>query len=537
MQVTISLLPVSLSLVHIPRSRLSSLSHPILRQLLHPDPAFLNITCNEIELSIFADHQMLQDFEPIARKDRHKQRSRSGSGSSRKGTSSQPPSYEPVEVSYEKWRVLQIDSHSDQTGNSGTRVYDLSAPLAAAGISILYQSSYMSDFIFVKESRLKEAIDLFESSGFHLYTSDTPPPSPAISPVSDDLDSNPSSLNMGAVLTRNINEKVVSKNSDVPSEELDATVSQPPQNKPHSPTSGEVRMLHPDLACVGLSDELGVDHWGLKIIKLVAFPDLIPSSPHAPSYPTPRKSGQGEFVPTYLPQPPIVDLTSTALFLHVNQGSDTSSSSSSDDDGYFSHSPQNVSTISLATNTSRSYSDLHSLSCNPSLYKSPSKHFVSDISPLSPITSKTRTPLPQLSISTEASKPEAHVPFFSFTRTPEGSSLTTDVYVLATLFPPHERHMVICGGELDAADRRLEGTDCSDEEDEATDMHTRSTSLKCLQIDLRRFGLDKHGLVNRFSRVLEENGINHMYSSTFKTANLLVDKREAVRAQSLLRSC
>lgn len=97
--------------------------------------------------------------------------------------------------------------------------------------------------------------------------------------------------------------------------------------------------------------------------------------------------------------------------------------------------------------------------------------------------------------------------------------------------------MVICGGELDAADRRLEGTDCSDEEDEATDMHTRSTSLKCLQIDLRRFGLDKHGLVNRFSRVLEENGINHMYSSTFKTANLLVDKREAVRAQSLLRSC
>jgi hypothetical protein len=61
---------------------------------------------------------MLQDFEPIARKDRHKQRSRSGSGSSRKATSSQPPSYEPVEISYEKWRVLQIDSHSDQIGPS-----------------------------------------------------------------------------------------------------------------------------------------------------------------------------------------------------------------------------------------------------------------------------------------------------------------------------------------------------------------------------------------------------------------------------------
>lgn len=47
---------------------------------------------------------------------------------------------------------------------------------------------------------------------------------------------------------------------------------------------------------------------------------------------------------------------------------------------------------------------------------------------------------------------------------------------------------------------------------------------------------DKHGLVNRFSRILEQNGINHMYSSTYKTANLLVDKAHADQAQALL-SC
>ena len=35
------------------------------------------------------------------------------------------------------------------TDKSGARVHELSAPLASAGISILYQSSYMSDFIFV----------------------------------------------------------------------------------------------------------------------------------------------------------------------------------------------------------------------------------------------------------------------------------------------------------------------------------------------------------------------------------------------------
>lgn len=34
--------------------------------------------------------------------------------------------------------------------SSGARVHELSAPLAAAGISILYQSSYLSDFIFVR---------------------------------------------------------------------------------------------------------------------------------------------------------------------------------------------------------------------------------------------------------------------------------------------------------------------------------------------------------------------------------------------------
>lgn len=54
MQVTVSLLPVSLSLVHIPRCRLLELSHPIIRQILLPNPSFLNLTCNQVELSIFA---------------------------------------------------------------------------------------------------------------------------------------------------------------------------------------------------------------------------------------------------------------------------------------------------------------------------------------------------------------------------------------------------------------------------------------------------------------------------------------------------
>lgn len=105
--------------------------------------------------------------------------------------------------------------------------------------------------------------------------------------------------------------------------------------------------------------------------------------------------------------------------------------------------------------------------------------------------------------------------------------------------------MLSCAGELDALDSGPFSRVCdSEDSDEDEDMLEEGT-LRCLQIDLRRFGLgkwcgrvlcvdvdygviccdrnaDKHGLVNRYSRVLEDNGINHMYSSTYKTANLLV---------------
>jgi hypothetical protein len=79
------------------------------------------------------------------------------------------------------------------------------------------------------------------------------------------------------------------------------------------------------------------------------------------------------------------------------------------------------------------------------------------------------------------------VPFFSFTRTQEGTSLTTDVSLLAALFPPNERHMMICAGELDALDAQSSSTDSDSEDDE--DTLSSGGALKCLQIDLRRFGL------------------------------------------------
>lgn len=103
--------------MHIPRSRIPELNRPILKQLLRRAPKFLNLTANEIELSIFAEDDELIDFEPVARRDRHKQRLRdSVSGAAthrRRGRSRSHDVLDAVEISLEKWRVLQIDTHDD----------------------------------------------------------------------------------------------------------------------------------------------------------------------------------------------------------------------------------------------------------------------------------------------------------------------------------------------------------------------------------------------------------------------------------------
>ncbi|THH19774.1 hypothetical protein EW146_g1449 [Bondarzewia mesenterica] len=584
MQVTISLLPVSLSLVHVPRSRLLQLSHPIIRQILIPSPSFLNLTCNEIELSIFAEHDVLRDFEPIARRDRQKLRSRSGSTSSRRRAD---PSTEAdaVEVSYDKWNVLQIDSHTSGLDNAGARVHELSAPLAAAGISILYQSSYMSDFIFVKSVRLQEVMSILGSAGFDLYSSDpdnltswvSPLPSPMMMGTDNGSILDIPDFSSGAVLTRtrsctdaSLSTQASSLMSSLsPLENTIPAISSSTETmstarpffgrtKSVSPSSSEVNILEPDLTCVGLADD-AADIWALKVIKLVAYPELVVPKTDA----TLLASQQAGKFSTSLIGKDIRGYHTSAE--DIRMGSDDARrsqihspaspgfftphptpprspssgavSSSEGEDGYFSASPHNLSTTSLVSSASRSLEDLWLTASKSSGRKKHDKKgrkifaYASNRvwpAPLTPGPSSR----PHQNVS-----PGYDVPFFSLTRTTEGSSLTAPSSVLAHLFPQSERHMVICSDELDALDAGEREEVDKGEDGEEDDMDRKNGLMKCLQIDLRQFGLDKHGLVNRYSRVLEENRINHMYSSTFKTANLLVDKAHAERAQALLRAC
>jgi hypothetical protein len=63
------------------------------------------------------------------------------------------------------WRAVQVAE--GDLGFSGTGVVEkLSTPLANAGISVMYQSTFSTDFVFIKEGRLDEAIKCLERNQF-----------------------------------------------------------------------------------------------------------------------------------------------------------------------------------------------------------------------------------------------------------------------------------------------------------------------------------------------------------------------------------
>lgn len=89
-------------------------------------------------------------------------------------------------------------------------------------------------------------------------------------------------------------------------------------------------------------------------------------------------------------------------------------------------------------------------------------------------------------------------PFFSLTRTSlssstsTSSSLTSDIHLLAALFPRNERHWIFCGDEFDrlGLEDRDEDSDDDEERDESDSGEKEVGGfLRCLHVDLQDFGL------------------------------------------------
>lgn len=362
-------------------------------------------------------------------------------------------------------------------------------------------------------------MSLFGAAGFDLYSSDpeslisrvvSPLLSPVLPDVSQVSDIGPEfSPQSGAVFTRirsNIDTSVAtaasalhrSNQADKKNGTSPTPYHHPPScNKSHSPSCTDVTILPSKLACVGLADE-SVDSWSLKIVKLVAFPDLIPMKESHLL----RGSGCNDRI-TKMSASKKLDEILIPFLSCPRRGSDStcsvsSSNDSEDDQGYLSHSPRRDTPSILPTTGSRSYPDIsHAIpSSTPSL-KPTAKYLVSQVPALSPVELKSPSPTGSRSaIQSPTDKRMnsiySRVSFFSFTRTSEGSSLTTDVSILAALFPPGERHMLICAGELDALDAHPASSDSESDQDQNSDALSEGGTLKCLQIDLRRFGLGKY---------------------------------------------
>ncbi|EUC65355.1 ACT family 7 protein [Rhizoctonia solani AG-3 Rhs1AP] len=501
--VTITVLDIALRLCTIPRSRLPETTHYVVQQFLRQRPTFLNITLNTSELSIFAEQTTLDDFRPLARRGRLG--ARSGA---------------PVEISQETWSVLQIDE--DKFGDAGTRVCEISAALARAGISILYQSSYMSDFILVKSSSLPSVIALLAHAGFGLYSTDAVALTSSVSPPIIDppvaleergmsvrgslvLDGDVGTHGFGLELM-NIDDTFAlsspkrhrsTSNSSFQSITLppgvyplaSSAISPPSslsaessdserEDEPKQRTGRELSTIPPsveavatDLAVIGLSEDAS-DSWLSRMILLMLYPNMIITPWASPAACKPQDETDLE------PETP------AELDNHCSPYNEEEQYSASPASPAASHSPA-------------------------SSHAEP--------------TSNVRSPSTRLRSSRRSASPPQ--PFFSFTRAKgECASVVADVRLLASLFPPADRHMVLSAHELEGVDEI------------AMTSGDVKAAMRCLTIDLPH-GLDAHGLVNHFSSTLHNNGINHLYSSTYKTANLLVDRQDAERAETLLRSC
>jgi hypothetical protein len=239
------------------------------------------------------------------------------------------------------------------------------------------------------------------------------------------------------------------------------------------PAAADVRILSPDLTCIGLPPD-AENAWALKVVKLITCPDLIGTIP--------SKSALEGLALEF--DSPFAD------FVASDSDSPSSSPDSSENEDEDETVPRNGFETEIA--------EVPRLSGSSTL--PPSGSAAAHDDPRSPFPSQSRI-----------------APYYSFTRAPEGSSLTAGVTLLSALFPPDEREGLSCADALDTPDT-------SDASEAFDDNETANSTLPrvCLQVDLRQSPLDSHGLVHRFATALAEHEIEHVYSSTFKTANILV---------------
>ncbi|KAK9893925.1 hypothetical protein P389DRAFT_174849 [Cystobasidium minutum MCA 4210] len=636
----VSILDVSLKLVSIKRSALRSRMYEVVRCLAFKqelasqgrDDPFFSLTLNAVELSIFADASLV---DKVFLSDR------SVAGGLGSANAAQDIDESPeVEVSEDLWIALQVEGHEDDGETSGIRLRDISAPLAAAGISILFLSTYISDFLLIKRHRLELVISILERENFMSTDQDASPAarqisseppyfspredpqmlstpsssggpnslpsslpaqlprsltrsasslaqsvelsasqsrssgvSPARAPSSQSSkDSRASSLSRSRPLLSELTSPVpesAGSNMLSPSfhssvfEEQDQDITH--ENQPRSfekmqesmlsdssTASGivdKITLLPDEVVCVGLSMQQEY-LWRARIVHALFYPeDVLPPKPH-------------QLALDDMQSPNALSASGT---LEMSQDPDSRT-------------------------TSR---QAHLYSTTPTPQR-PSMSFDTRITPARSFSASTNGSKSQ-SLFNATEDAEYPTPFLSLTITTEGGSLITDIRLLRALFADADESVVYApggglhemwSGEQDEDELSSgEGSEVGDypnmetlsidrgQSDESKDGRTGSWDVfdesadwekvkptsgfsggddedeeqrrlfasgrrlfKALQLDLSSFGLEKAGLAHQFATLITKEKLNLLYSSTFRTANILVAKRHIRKARYALES-
>ncbi|EPB91206.1 hypothetical protein HMPREF1544_01911 [Mucor circinelloides 1006PhL] len=213
-----------LRIINFPKSHIVHVTHAIVKILLFTDTSteyFFSFTENAYGISIVANQEAIeQDFLPAL----------------------EATNCPDLDVANGVFRILQVDEEYGQE-LGGKRISEISEPLAEGQFSILYLSTYQTDFVLVSEPKLYQVMQALLDYGC------------------DSLE-----------------EYGQEESANVPTaeEQMDLEEQESESRSPVDPTQFllDINVLENDLQCVGLNRHYR-SGWVHTVLKTLCYPQLV----------------------------------------------------------------------------------------------------------------------------------------------------------------------------------------------------------------------------------------------------------------------
>ncbi|GAA5830143.1 hypothetical protein JCM11251_006894 [Rhodosporidiobolus azoricus] len=557
---TLTILPTHLRLIRIPLPLKEQLLHPLLQLwwFRRPGDPFFALCANGVEVSVFAEARAV-DKGGWAKLGKSKRGNTATAAEGAEDKGKGKAIDDGVVVSPDVWVALEIAFGGNGWEQAGSRVQSLSSPLAARGVSILFLSTFYADYILVRASSLPLVTSILEEEGFafaepvdereereveeflggdghgsdgeddsspagrsgystrrssrddgvlssmtaSLVLSDEPLPGSRSSSPHHANKSRSHSHSQSRSHSRTSTPDVSRSNSLNLHIQHSHSHSRSPSStrtaSQHTPAAGPSLSLLPDeLICVGLSCATPTHTalWRQKVVEALFFPDQLlastSSSTSTSSTPSPFSAQKGTAPTPFLAltqTPESASLTADVRLLRAAFGT---GSGERERDGIGEG-------VVFAVGAGGVGGWWEGEGEEEGLEGDGGE-------------SAEDTDLEAASDAETEDEAESEGEF-SF----RASDAEDEVGSGRERWEERELHSPIESGEQGA------------------DPPSERTLLKCLQLDLVRFGLDKAGVVEHYASLLISAGITSlMYHSTFGSANILVAKRDVRRAMEVV---